>query len=125
MTWGRHASGDILINGRRLVARPTVGKGIKKTVYDGQSIRVGPRRGGERCRLPGHAIHQKLKKLFQERGIPPWQRDQIPLLYVGDALAGVVGYWYCQPFAACDDETGMIFELVDTVEPINAGKFIS
>jgi tRNA(Ile)-lysidine synthase len=125
VTWDRHAEGDIPINGRMLVARPMVGNGIKKTVYDCQSIRIGPRRGGERCRLPGRAIHQKLKKLFQQRGIPPWQRDQIPLLYVGDVLAGVVGYWYFQPFAACDDETGMIFELIDTVDTINDGNFIS
>jgi tRNA(Ile)-lysidine synthase len=122
MAWDPHAPEDVLINGRILVARPTLGKGIKKTVYDCQSISVGPRRGGERCRLPGRGIHQKLKKLFQESGVPPWQRDQIPLLYVGEALAGVVGHWYCQPFAACKDEAGMIFELIEPVDTINAGK---
>lgn len=113
MNWDRDAAGDMLINGRKLVVRPAMGTGINKTVYDCQTISVRPRRGGERCRLPGRANHQKLKKLFQQYGVPPWQRDQIPLLYVGDALAGVVGHWYCQPFAACDDETGMVFELVD------------
>jgi len=29
-------------------------------------------------------------KLFQEAGVPPWQRERIPLLYVGGELAAVV-----------------------------------
>jgi len=119
ITWDRDAAGGMLINGRTLLARPAAGTGIKKKIYDCQTISIRPRRGGERCRRPGRANHQKLKKLFQECGIPPWQRDQIPLLYVGDALAGVVGHWYCQPFAAGEGETGMIFEFI---EPIDAGN---
>lgn len=57
------------------------------------------RHGGEQCRLPGRGT-RPLKDLFQECGIPPWQRGRIPLLYVGDALAAVVGHCICEPFAA-------------------------
>jgi tRNA(Ile)-lysidine synthase len=41
-----------------------------------------------------------LKKLFQEWRVPPWQRGQVPLIYVDDDLAAVVGYCVCEPFQA-------------------------
>ena len=119
MVWDRNTTGTLLADNRLLVARPAVGEGIRKSVYDSESILVRPRYGGERCRLPGCPNHRKLKKLFQERGIPPWQRERIPLLYIGDSLAGVAGLWYCQPFAAEEGEPGMAFELVDSFEAGN------
>lgn len=33
---------------------------------------------------------EKIKKLFQEKGIPPWQRDRVPLLYSDGEFVGVV-----------------------------------
>lgn len=39
-----------------------------------------------------HGQHQSLKKLFQMWKIPPWERPLIPLLYINDQLAAVVGY---------------------------------
>jgi len=38
------------------------------------------RRGGERCQPAGKTSHTSLKKLFQEAGIPPWQRNRTPLI---------------------------------------------
>ena len=67
------------------------------------------RRGGEVCRLPGRDHHHRLKKLFQEYHVPPWQRSRIPLLYSGDRLAAVVNYWYCEPFCARSGEPGVEF----------------
>jgi tRNA(Ile)-lysidine synthase len=43
------------------------------------------RTGGERMqRMPGGAA-RTLKNLFQELGVPAWERD-VPFIYVGDAL---------------------------------------
>jgi tRNA(Ile)-lysidine synthase len=47
------------------------------------------RQGGEICQLPGRQKHHRLKKIFQERGIPPWQRDRIPLIFVGEKLVRI------------------------------------
>lgn len=47
-------------------------------------LRVHPRRGGERLRLPGRAHTHALKQLLQEAGIPPWQRARLPLLSDAD-----------------------------------------
>ncbi len=49
------------------------------------------RRGGERCHIPGRQGHHSLKKIFQEKGIPPWERDRIPLLFVNGELTNI--FW--------------------------------
>lgn len=62
-------------------------------------VEVRFRTGGERCQPIGQAHTRELKTLFQEWGVPPWWRDRIPLIYVDDKLAAVVGFCSCQPFA--------------------------
>lgn len=59
-------------------------------------VTVRFRQGGETCRLKGHHCTSDLKKLFQQWDIPPWLRDRIPLIYVGDKLAVIVGYEVCE-----------------------------
>jgi len=54
------------------------------------------RLGGERCQPQGRRYRHTLKKLLQEVGIPPWERDQIPLIYLGDRIIAVWGYWICE-----------------------------
>lgn len=53
-------------------------------------ISVRFRKGGETIIF--RKQRKNLKKLFQELQIPPWERDQIPLIYIGDELSIVVGY---------------------------------
>jgi tRNA(Ile)-lysidine synthase len=53
------------------------------------------RRGGERCQPKGRSYHHALKKLFQDAGVPPWERNRIPLIYVDEQLVAVWGYWVC------------------------------
>lgn len=43
-------------------------------------VRVRARRGGERIRLPGRGHHHALKHVLQDRGVPPWERERLPLL---------------------------------------------
>lgn len=53
-------------------------------------ITIRFRQGGEL--FFWHGQTRQLKKLLQEWNIPPWLRDKIPLVYVDDQLAAVVGY---------------------------------
>ncbi len=48
-------------------------------------LAVLARSGGERMRAAPAGPSRTLKNLFQERGVPSWQRD-VPLLHVGDTL---------------------------------------
>lgn len=91
----------------RLMATPTKGKGIKAALWQTLPITVRFRRGGERCRPVGRKDNHELKKLFQESGIPPWLRDRIPLVYLGEQLAAVGGLWLCEPFQASSEEMGI------------------
>ncbi len=55
-------------------------------------VRVGFRRGGERFRPVGAARAEPLKELLRRAGMPPWERDRAPLIYVDGELAAVVGF---------------------------------
>ncbi|CCP04056.1 cell cycle protein [Erwinia amylovora Ea644] len=39
----------------------------------------------------GRAGSRSMKKLWQEHGIPPWQRERIPLIFYGDRLIAALG----------------------------------
>src|SRR3546814_2520187 len=43
-------------------------------------LRVHARHGGERIRLPGRDHSHALKHVLQDLGVPPWQRERLPLL---------------------------------------------
>lgn len=92
--------------GGQLQALPVQGQGISRARVAGAPLQVRARRGGEVCRLPGHAHHHKLKKLLQDRGVAPWRRERLPLLFSGDALVAVADLWVCEPYAAADGEAG-------------------
>lgn len=49
------------------------------------------RQGGERFRPAGTPRERALKTLLADRGIPPWERDRVPLIYVDGELVAVVG----------------------------------
>lgn len=48
-----------------------------------------------RCRPGENRPHRPLKHLYQERGVPDWVRPYVPLLFVGDRLRAVGGFWNC------------------------------
>ena len=61
-----------------------------------QAVTIRFRQGGEKCKPQGRNETHALKKLFQEWEVPPWQRDRVPLIYVGEQIAYVVGYCQCE-----------------------------
>jgi len=89
-----------------LRAEPVRGDGLSQERIERVPLIVGLRQGGEICRLPGRAHHHKLKKLLQEAGIPPWERQRLPLVYVNGELVAIGDRWVCEPYAARGDELG-------------------
>jgi len=58
------------------------------TVPDDRTLMVHYRSGGEHIKPAGSPHTRELRLLLQEAGIPPWQRDRIPLISVnGDLIA--------------------------------------
>lgn len=84
-------------------AVPVRGQGLAQARLANARIEVRSRAGGESCVLPGRGRHV-LKKLFQEAGVPPWERTRLPFVFVDDRLAAVGDLWVCEPFAAAPEE---------------------
>jgi tRNA(Ile)-lysidine synthase len=93
----------------RLVALPAE-VGISAARWRQGEVTVRFRRGGERCQPAGQAHHRTLKKLFQEWGVPPWERERIPLIYIDRELAAIPGYCVCSPVQADPGEQAIIIE---------------
>jgi tRNA(Ile)-lysidine synthase len=72
--------------------------GILRERWAGANVEIRFRRGGEKICLPGRQGHHSLKNLFQEAGIPPWERDRVPLIYLDDRLAAVGDKWISAAF---------------------------
>jgi len=73
--------------------------GISREAWERGQITVCFRVGGERCRPLGRSNSRSLKKLFQENGVPPWERGRIPLVKIDGELAAVGDLWICDGFA--------------------------
>jgi len=58
-------------------------------------VRVRFRSGGEQVKAAGRAT-RPLKKILQDAGIPPWLRERVPLLYVGNELVAVADLLVCE-----------------------------
>jgi tRNA(Ile)-lysidine synthase len=57
---------------------------------NGSRVELRTRQGGELFHWRGQT--KSLKQLFQQWGVPPWQRAEVPLLYLNNKLAAVVGF---------------------------------
>jgi tRNA(Ile)-lysidine synthase len=105
-----------LPDGSSLLAVTSTGEGIKRALCRQQAVTVRYRRGGEECQIAPHAVTRPLKKLLQEAGVPPWERERIPLIYIGEQLAAVAGHWVCAPCRAAENEEGIVFEWCRTTQ---------
>ena len=72
--------------------------GLDREKLKDKKITVRSRVGGERCHPPFSEYRRTLKNILREERVPPWERNTIPLLFVDDELAVVVGYFVCKPF---------------------------
>ncbi len=88
--------------------KPEEGRGLSLARLRAGRVTVRLRQGGERLRLDTNRPRRTLKNLFQERGIPPWRRDCLPLIFCGDELVSVPGIGDACEFRAAPGEAGLI-----------------
>ncbi|MBT8444349.1 MAG: tRNA lysidine(34) synthetase TilS, partial [Gammaproteobacteria bacterium] len=72
---------------------------IERLAGEPSGLNVRFRRGGERLLEADHAHHQRLKKMFQARGVVPWMRAHVPLLFQDEELLAVGDLWLSSEFA--------------------------
>ncbi|MGM0570765.1 tRNA lysidine(34) synthetase TilS [Marinobacter sp.] len=64
-----------------------------QAVSEGEQYTLTHRRGGERFRVRAGGPSRPLKKWLQEQGVPPWERQHLPLIFRGDELVAVGDLW--------------------------------
>lgn len=79
--------------------------GMDLRAIDGLEVRF--RGGGEHCRPVGRAGGRTLSRYLQERGVPPWERVGLPLLYSENRLAVIGDLAVCEGFAAPAGSEGL------------------
>lgn len=95
-----------------LTASKTLGQGLTCSLMEEKQVHVDFRQGGERFYSSERLGSHPLKKLFQEWGVPPWQRNKIPLIFYQQELIAVTGYGVHADFAAKKNELGFVIKLV-------------
>jgi tRNA(Ile)-lysidine synthase len=83
------------------------GKGI---ALEHKPLSVRLRSGGERLQPDPRRPRRTLKNLFQEAGVPPWERERLPLLFRGDDLVWVPGLGIDARFQAGAGAPGLVPE---------------
>ena len=91
-----------LTNRGTVSAELVQGKGLQAKL---QQLCIQFRQGGEVAAFTKRG-RRTLKNLFQEWGVLPWERDRIPLLFDGEELVCVVGYFIHEAYAALAGERG-------------------
>lgn len=88
-------------------------KGIPKLIWDNSEVTIKFRQGAEKIKLPERDGRHSLKKLFQEKAIPPWERSQIPLIYINGDLAAITDLWISADFFSTGEEACYILKRSD------------
>lgn len=68
--------------------------------------------GSLRCHPHNRQKGRELKKLWQEYGVPPWERERVPLIFYNEKLVCAVGYWVEHSCQSAEHETGLRFSVV-------------
>jgi tRNA(Ile)-lysidine synthase len=88
IAWNGEAKLAIPALGGELRFRRVRGKGI---AVHAKPLAVRLRSGGERLQPDARRPRRTLKNLFQEAGVPPWERDRLPMLVRGTDVVWVPG----------------------------------
>ncbi len=105
--WHGEASLDLGAGRGEVTFEPAKGEGIAAHLATGEGWRVAPRAGGERMRLAPGRPTRTLKNLLQERGVPWWKRQDLPLLFHGARLVWIPGLGVAAEYACEASQPGL------------------
>ena len=97
----------ILPNGQKLTFKKVKGRGINLKFLDHQKLKIRNRQGGEFFKPDSKRPTKKIKQLLQESNLPPWERENLPLIFVGDDLAFVPNFGVDIKFQTRAKELGL------------------
>jgi tRNA(Ile)-lysidine synthase len=96
--------------GRRICCRAVIGAGISAALLDELPLLMSPRRGGEVLQLRENGPRRPLKDLLREAAIPPWQRNNLPVLFAGKDIVWVAGVGIARQYRCNPGAKGILIE---------------
>jgi tRNA(Ile)-lysidine synthase len=96
----------VLEDGLGVLERRLAPGGIDPAHWRSGAVEVRGRWPGMRCQPAGRAGQRDFKHLAQACGIPPWLRDQVPVVVIDGRPAAVAGCCVCEPFAVAPGQSG-------------------
>jgi len=97
----------LLPNGSKLKFKKVKGRGISLEKMKNKKLIISNRKGGEFFKPDSKRPTKKVKQLLQESELSPWEREFLPLIFVGDELASVPNYGIDIKFQAKLIEAGL------------------
>lgn len=107
-TWNGEARLALPALGGELRFRRVRGQGIRSALLKKNSFQIRLRSGGERLRTDALRPSRTLKNLFQEAGVPPWERERLPLLFCGADLVWAPGLGVDAKFLSAGGESAIL-----------------
>ncbi len=90
-----------------LSSETQTGKGLHGRFLE-QSLEIRFRQGGEVLQPVARGQTHALKKLLQDKGIPGWERERLPLLYADGKLVAVPDICICEGCQTEQDKPGYL-----------------
>ncbi|MGR9037178.1 MAG: tRNA lysidine(34) synthetase TilS, partial [Gammaproteobacteria bacterium] len=103
---------SVKIGQGRVLTTITASEGIDLERWRRSKRMIKFRQGGEKIRLPARQGSHSAKKLFQEAGIPPWEREKMPFVYLDEKLAAIGDRWISADFLSRKKEACILFSVI-------------
>ena len=97
----------LLPNGTKLKFKKVKGKGISLEKMKNKKLIISNRKGGESFKPDSKRPTKKIKQILQESDLPPWERENLSLIFVGDELASVPNFGIDIKFQTRPKEVGL------------------
>jgi len=98
----------LLPNGTKLKFKKVKGKGISLEKMKNKKLIISNRKGGESFKPDLKRPTKKIKQMLQESDLPPWERENLPLIFVGNELASVPNFGIDVKFQCNLKEIGLV-----------------
>ena len=111
LLWQGEAS-IILPDNSRLIFTQKIGEGFALNRIKNIKLRIKNREGGERFRPQLGRPQRSLKQVLQTQAMPPWQREQLPLIFMDETLVIIPNVGVDAGLQAGKDEMGLVVSWV-------------
>ena len=106
LLWQGEAS-VILPDNSRLIFTQKIGEGFALNRVKNIKLRIKNREGGERFKPELGRPYRSLKQVLQTHAVPPWQREQLPLIFMDETLVIIPNIGVDAGLQANSDEMGL------------------